>query len=86
MSLLHLLLVSDPDTSSSPLSVPPHNDTMVHARSILHLLAGLLALVVSVSAAPVPSSLDKRIVYNPPITYPTQGVTWSAGQAARVAW
>jgi hypothetical protein len=31
-------------------------------------------------------TLQKRIVHNPPITYPTKGTVWTAGQSVYVDW
>lgn len=32
------------------------------------------------------AELARRLVYNPPITYPTKGTVWKAGENRKVTW
>ena len=53
-------------------------------RTIMTLFFTVLALFSLASA--VPLSLNRRDVWDPPVTYPTNGTIWTAGQTYTVTW
>lgn len=80
-------------TSAQASPLGSHNDNQVDA--IARSMLGSTNNAVSWDSLPLERSpsdpdrevnLEKRIVYNPPITYPTKSTVWTAGQKVHVLW
>jgi hypothetical protein len=71
----------------------PYDTSDITARSMMSDAVGWESLPLERSPNdPDPDGdlsgrrLEKRIVYNPPVTYPTRDTTWIAGQHETVRW
>lgn len=79
LTLTHLTIL----TNHPNLAYQPHVMSAV-TRAIMTFFFAVMALFSLVSA--VPLSLNRRDVWDPPVTYPTNGTVWTAGQTYNVTW
>lgn len=73
-------VILSPSLKYPPDSNPPHEDMQFTIRSVFFVL---LAVFSATMALPV---LTSRDVFDPPITYPTAGSIFEAGETITVRW